>query len=82
MEENKNEIEMYYANHVEIVGSLFDFALTFGQIIEGLDKPKINSRITMSPQHAKAFANALNSNIARYEETFGEIKINPITPIK
>lgn len=76
MEENKTEIQTYYSNHVEVVSSLFDFTLKFGVMGED-GNPSTNSQITMSPQHAKAFLNALNESISRYEETFGTIVIKP-----
>jgi flagellar protein FlaG len=33
--------------------------------------------VYLSPQQAKALANLLNQNIAQYEGTFGEIRLEP-----
>ena len=36
-------------------------------------RAKVRSRVILSPQHAKRFAAALQENINRYEQNFGEI---------
>jgi len=36
----------------------------------------VQSRIIMAPQHAKELMLALQENVRRYEQNFGEIKIN------
>ena len=40
-------------------------------------RAKVRSRVILSPQHAKRFVAALQENINRYEQNFGEI-----TPIQ
>ena len=41
----------------------------------GLPKAKVQARIIMTPQNAKSFSLALNENIGKFEEKYGEIKI-------
>jgi hypothetical protein len=41
-----------------------------------MPKGKVRSRIIMTPEHTKRLLSALRENIARYEQSFGEIK-NP-----
>ena len=36
-------------------------------------RAKVRSRVILSPQHAKRLVAALQENINRYEQTFGEI---------
>ena len=36
-------------------------------------RAKVRSRVILSPQHAKRFVAALQDNIGRYEQNFGEI---------
>lgn len=36
-------------------------------------RAKVRSRVILSPQHAKRFVAALQENINRYEQDFGEI---------
>lgn len=36
-------------------------------------RAKVRSRVILSPQHAKRFVAALQENIGRYEQSYGEI---------
>ena len=70
-----------YANSVQIAMSNWDMRFEFGEMEttagEGITiQPKVT--VTMSPQHAKAFAAILCRNITQYETNFGEIRIEPI----
>ncbi len=38
-------------------------------------RAKVRSRVILSPHHAKRFVKALQENIGRYEQNFGEIKL-------
>ena len=40
-------------------------------------RAKVRSRVILSPQHAKRFVAALQDNIGRYEQSFGEIATMP-----
>jgi flagellar protein FlaG len=69
-----------YANSVQVRVSLWDFFLSFGTIHQHTpDAVNITNfqGIFLSPQQAKALANVLNQNIAQYEQTFGEIRLEP-----
>ncbi len=48
---------------------LFDFAFVFPDGPAG----KLIARLILSPAHAKRFLEALESNVRRYEESFGPI---------
>jgi len=63
----------HYAQEAVIGTSFFDFSLVFIQnSIKG--KTPVTS-VTFPPAVAKQIASILQSNIERYEETFGEIKV-------
>jgi len=64
-----------YSNFVVITHSPAEFVMDFTRIMPGVPKAKINSRIIMAPPHAKAFLNALNDNVNRYEKKYDEIKM-------
>ena len=64
-----------YSNFVVITHSPAEFVMDFTRIMPGVPKAKINSRIIMAPPHAKAFLNALNDNVNRYEKKYGEVKM-------
>ncbi|MCP5111044.1 MAG: DUF3467 domain-containing protein [bacterium] len=72
-----------YANSVQVRANLWDFFLMFGTMNQTKpDSVKIENfqGIYLSPQQAKALANLLQQNIEQYEGTFGEIKLQPVTP--
>jgi hypothetical protein len=64
-----------YANLVLIAHTAAEFVLDFARVTPGVPKTKVHSRIIMTPQHLKGFAKALDENVRRYEERFGEIKL-------
>ena len=69
-----------YANSVQIRVSVWDFLLMFGTMTQtSPDMVKIANTcgVYLSPQQAKALLNVLGQNVAQYESTFGEIKLDP-----
>ncbi len=68
-----------YANSVQVNVNIWDFFLQFGRLKIGSTKEVIIDvfqGVYMSPQQAKALHLVLSQNIAQYESTFGEIKID------
>lgn len=67
-----------YSNNTEVRSSFFDVQLIFGEVI-GSDENSLQVEdkavITMSPQHAKTFLGIFATNIKRYEERYGPIKM-------
>jgi hypothetical protein len=78
--QNTEDYREGYANSVQVRMSVWDFFLAFGQAVPG-NGPAIDLRnfqgIYLSPQQAKALALMLQQNLANYEQTFGEIKLDP-----
>lgn len=70
-----NKIEAKYSDQAMISHNPFGFTIDFGQMIPQMRMVKITNRIAMSPQHAKAFVEALEENIKNYEKNFGEITL-------
>ncbi|MBM3170861.1 MAG: DUF3467 domain-containing protein [Bacteroidetes bacterium] len=66
-----------YANLAIIAHSPSEFVLDFVNVMPGMPKGKVRSRIIMTPEHSKRLLIALRDNIARYEQSFGEIKNAP-----
>ncbi len=64
-----------YANFVVVTHSPAEFVMDFTRILPGVPKAKVHSRVIMAPQHVKAFANALQDNIRKFEAKNGEIKM-------
>ncbi len=64
-----------YTNFVVITHSSAEFIFDFTRVVPGTPKAKVQSRIIMAPQNAKAFLKALDVNVQRYEQQHGEIKV-------
>lgn len=64
-------------NHTDAEVTL-DFIYVQPQELRGT----VRSRIIVSPRHAKRLLRALQENVERYEQTFGEIALEatPVTP--
>ena len=63
-----------YVNLAIVTHSPAEFVLDFTQIMPGMPKARVRSRVIMAPLHAKAFAMALQDNIKKFEARFGEIQ--------
>jgi uncharacterized protein (DUF1778 family) len=63
-----------YSNLAIISHSHAEFVLDFVRIVPGVPKAKVQSRIILTPEHAKRLMHALQENISKYEATFGPIK--------
>lgn len=63
-----------YSNLAIINHSVSEFVVDFINIMPGVPKSKVKSRIILTPQHAKRLLKALNDNVNRFEKAHGEIK--------
>ena len=84
MAENNNQLNIEldetvaqgtYANLAVITHSSSEFILDFVRIMPGLPKSKVQSRIILTPEHAKRLLRALQDNIQKYESNFGQIEV-------
>ncbi len=69
-----------YSNLAKISHSSDEFTVDF--IYINIDPPfgKLQSRVILTPQHAKRLSIALSQHIEKYEMNFGEIKISQNGP--
>ena len=65
-----------YSNFAIITHSNSEFIVDFIRLMPGVPKGRVKSRIILAPQHAKRLMLALNENISRFEEVFGEIQLD------
>jgi len=79
-EQNQLNIELtdeiaqgIYSNLAVISHSSSEFILDFIRMMPGVPKAKVQSRIILTPEHAKRLLSALQENISRYEMQFGAI---------
>ncbi|MBU2018684.1 MAG: DUF3467 domain-containing protein [Bacteroidetes bacterium] len=63
-----------YSNLAVITHSQSEIISDFIQLMPGMPKGKVRSRVIMTPENAKRFMRALQENIGNYEETFGVIE--------
>jgi hypothetical protein len=64
-----------YSNLVLINHTENEFVLDFAFLAPGTPAAKVRTRILSAPRHTKRLLRALQQNVARYEERFGEIEI-------
>lgn len=94
MEENQNDkgqqlnieldetiAEGTYSNLAIINHSVSEFIVDFINVMPGVPKAKVKSRIILTPQHAKRLTKALMDNVHRFEQAHGEIKDYEQPPI-
>jgi len=83
---NENVADGKYSNLAIITHSSAEFIVDFVRVMPGTPKANVQSRIIMTPSHAKALYRALEQNISKYEAEHGEIKMPdpvlfpPVTP--
>ena len=81
MEEKKIDIHLseevaegVYSNLAIITHSNSEFIVDFVNLMPGLPKGNVKSRIILTPQNAKRLLNALQDNVYKFEEVNGTIK--------
>ena len=63
-----------YSDLAIINHSVSEFVVDFVNIMPGVPKNKVKSRIILTPQHAKRLVKALSENVKRFEKAHGPIK--------
>lgn len=64
-----------YANMALIAHSTSEVIIDFVRVMPGTPKANVQSRIILAPEHAKRLLYALQDNINKYEQNFGEIHL-------
>ena len=84
MEENNNQLQIelkpevadgIYSNLAILTHSSSEFVADFVQMMPGMPKAQVRSRIIMAPEHAKRLLMALQDNVQKYEKQFGTIRL-------
>ena len=70
-----------YSNAANIIHSKNEFIFDFAIILPGKNAARVQSRVITNPLHAKQLLIALQNNISKYEQSFGEIKVDAAQPI-
>ncbi len=83
MEEKKMNINIapdkaagVYSNLAVIAHSQAEFILDFASVMPGIMQAAVQSRVIMTPENAKRLMLALQDNVAKYENQFGQINLS------
>jgi len=76
IELGEKEAEGIYSNMVMIGHSPTEIIMDFIRMMPGTPKAKVQTRIIMTPAHAKMLSKTLEENLKKFEKQFGEIKIH------
>lgn len=68
-------LEAIYSNNAIVNHTPSEFILDFMQLLPNDPRGRVLSRVVMTPLNVKLLINLLQQNMARYEEQFGEIKV-------
>ncbi len=65
-----------YSNLAIIAHSSSEFVADFVRVMPNTPKAKVQSRVILTPEHAKRLMLALIDNVKKYEAQFGEINLH------
>lgn len=65
-----------YANLAILAHSKTEFVCDFASVLPGIPKAQVQSRVILTPEHAKRLYLALQDNISKYEAQFGPIQLS------
>ncbi|RLD83423.1 MAG: DUF3467 domain-containing protein [Bacteroidetes bacterium] len=74
IELNEEVAQGKYSNLAIITHSSSEFVVDFVRVMPGVPKAQVNSRIILTPEHAKRLMLALQENIKKFESLHGPIK--------
>lgn len=80
IELNEEVAEGIYSNLAVITHSQSEFVADFIQMMPGMPKARVRSRVIMTPQNAKRLMRALAENIKSYEQHNGVIVDGDVPP--
>ena len=69
------DLDAIYANFALITHSASEIIIDFARVLPNVPRAKVYARIITTPLHAKLLLRALNDNLEKYEEQFGEVKL-------
>ncbi len=68
------DLEAIYSNFAIISHSPSEIVIDFARLLPGSPKSKVLTRIILTPLNAKLLLRALQENLNKYEEKFGEVR--------
>ena len=69
------DLDAIYSNFAIINHSPSEIVMDFARLLPNVPKARVYARVLMTPLNAKLLLKALQDNLAKYEEKFGEIRL-------
>ena len=69
------DLKPTYSNFAIIHHNYNEIVMDFAHLLPNLPQAQVQSRVVMTPYHAKLLLQALTHNLQNYEKHFGEIKM-------
>ncbi len=69
------DLEAIYSNFAIINHSPSEIVVDFARLLPGVPKAKVHARVLLTPLNAKLLLKALQDNLTKYEEKFGEVRL-------
>lgn len=69
-----NDLEATYSNFAIISHSPSEIVIDFARLLPGNPTSKVLARVVLTPLNAKLLLRALQENLAKYEEHYGEVR--------
>lgn len=69
------DVHPLYVNFAVVNHNYNEIVLDFAHAMPNMPAIRIQSRLVLTPYHAKLLLNALQTGLANYEKRFGEIKM-------
>ncbi len=76
IELDSNVAQGSYSNLAIISHSPNEFVIDFIRVLPGMSKAQVGNRIIMTPENTKRLVMALQDNLDKFENEFGEITIH------
>jgi hypothetical protein len=71
---SESESKSRFCNAVQITHAVDEFCFDFFHVHGNTRSAALQSRLSLSPQHAKLLLSALAGNLGKYEKSFGQIR--------
>ncbi len=69
------DLEAVYSNFAIINHSPSEIVIDFARLLPNVPKARVYGRVIMTPLNAKLLLAALQDNLSKFEERFGEIRM-------
>lgn len=70
-----SDLEAVYSNVAIIMHSPSEIVIDFARVLPGTPSAKVLNRVVMTPLNAKLLFRALQENLAKFEEKYGEVRM-------